>query len=161
MYIGIHVKYPLSLSGFNGTWIFVTDFLKIFKYQISWKSVMWEPSSMWMDRRTDMMKLIVAFCSFAIVPKNVPLKDCEPLTLHNALGQKTKGPQVPANCVNPLPFYMLFFCLCWCRKLLLRHMPILKKKLLIKLGVIFQYGMNVMVVCKKRCCHFWGSLSTW
>jgi uncharacterized protein YozE (UPF0346 family) len=35
MYIGLHVKYLLILSDFNETWIFSTDFLKIFKCQIS------------------------------------------------------------------------------------------------------------------------------
>ena len=51
------------------------------------------------------------FCSFANALKNVPLKDSEPPRLHHALGRKTKGPQIPANCVTPLQFYMLFFCL--------------------------------------------------
>ena len=39
VYIGLHVKYPLFLSNFNGTSISSTDFLKILEYQISWKSV--------------------------------------------------------------------------------------------------------------------------
>jgi hypothetical protein len=34
MYIGLHVKYPLCVSGFNETY-FWTDFRKIFKYKIS------------------------------------------------------------------------------------------------------------------------------
>jgi len=41
-------------------------FLKIFKYQITRKSVQWEPiCSMQTDRRTDMTKQIVVFRNFA------------------------------------------------------------------------------------------------
>ena len=53
-----------------------TDFRRILKNQISWKSVQWKPScSMRTDgqtnpRTTDMTKLIVAFRSFANAPKN-------------------------------------------------------------------------------------------
>ena len=55
------------------------SFRKILKYQISWKSVQWEPScSMRTDRKTDrgkdgrtyMTKLIGAFHNFAQAPSN-------------------------------------------------------------------------------------------
>jgi hypothetical protein len=38
IYIGLHVKYPLFLSDFKETWIFIADFLNILKCQISLKS---------------------------------------------------------------------------------------------------------------------------
>jgi hypothetical protein len=70
MYIGLHVRYPLVLFDFNDTWIFLTGIWKNLKYQISWKSVQWEPSS---STRTDedMTQLIVAFGTFAKAPTNI------------------------------------------------------------------------------------------
>jgi hypothetical protein len=47
-------SYPVPLSDFNETRAFWTEFRKILKYQISRKSVQWEPScSMRTDGQTD------------------------------------------------------------------------------------------------------------
>jgi hypothetical protein len=54
MYIGLHVKYSLFLSDFNGTWTLLKDFSEKRKYQIIWGSVQWEPSyTMRTDGQTD------------------------------------------------------------------------------------------------------------
>jgi len=73
-HIGYHVKYPLFLSDFNKTWIFSTRFIKTLKYQISWKSIQWEPScAMRTDGRSDTTNLTVAFHNSAKVLKKHPL----------------------------------------------------------------------------------------
>jgi len=52
--INLHIKYQLFLSDLNDCFIFATHFRKIFKYQISWQSVHWEPNfSMRTDGQTD------------------------------------------------------------------------------------------------------------
>ena len=54
LYIGFHVKYPLFLFDFNETCSFSTVIRKMPKYQISLKSVQWEPScSMQTDGQTE------------------------------------------------------------------------------------------------------------
>jgi len=45
--------------------------------------------------------------------KNVALKDNEPPRLHHALEQKTQDPQVSANYVTPLQFFMVFWPQQW------------------------------------------------
>ena len=53
MYIGLRIMYPLFLSYFNETWLFLTDFQKIIKHQISWQSFQWKLScSIQMDGET-------------------------------------------------------------------------------------------------------------
>jgi hypothetical protein len=59
-YISLHVKYLLFLSDFNETWIFLTEFQKVLKCQISWKSVCWGSCCF---RQTDVMKIVVALHS--------------------------------------------------------------------------------------------------
>jgi hypothetical protein len=83
MSIGLYVNYLLYLSDFNETWNFCASFLKILKYQISGKSVLWEPSCFMMvdgrtdrqvdkqtDRQREITKLIVAFLNFVNSPKS-------------------------------------------------------------------------------------------
>jgi hypothetical protein len=63
MYTGLHVKDLLFLSDFSETLIFLTDFQKILKYQISWKSVQWEPScSKRTNRRDEANSRFLQFC---------------------------------------------------------------------------------------------------
>jgi len=67
-------KVHVILSDFNETWIFSIAYRKVLKYQISWKSVKWEPScSLRTDRRkyerTEVTKLIVVFRNFVNASK--------------------------------------------------------------------------------------------
>jgi hypothetical protein len=69
---GLHVKYPLFLSELNEPRIFLTDFPKIFNYQIVWKCVQRRPRfSMPVGRQIVMTKLTVAFRNSAKAPINV------------------------------------------------------------------------------------------
>jgi hypothetical protein len=63
---------PVLLSHFNATSIYPTDFRKILKYQISWKSSSGSgdfPCGGRTDGQTDMTKLIVAFHKFSKAPE--------------------------------------------------------------------------------------------
>ena len=67
------------LYNFNGIWIFSTNFLKILKFLILWKSVHWEPScSMQADinfanvskRLFDFLVIIMYSCSVSVTLPN-------------------------------------------------------------------------------------------
>jgi len=71
MNIGLHVGYPLFLSDFNDTWTFSTIFRKILISDFM-KIGPLGAELFHEGGRTDMTKLIVAFCSMAPnAPKNV------------------------------------------------------------------------------------------
>jgi hypothetical protein len=82
MYSGLHVGYPLFLTDFSQTWIFSTDFRKIFNInfheQRSIGSRVFpcehsdEQTDRQIDRRTDMTKLIAASHNSANAPKRKP-----------------------------------------------------------------------------------------
>jgi hypothetical protein len=69
MYIGLHVRYLLSLSDCNESGIFSTDFRKILKYHISWN--LSSGNRVVPYGRTDMTKLIVTFRSYAKAPNEM------------------------------------------------------------------------------------------
>jgi hypothetical protein len=53
MHKRLQVKYRLFFSDFTETWTFSANFRKIIKYNISWKSVQWEPELFHADGQTD------------------------------------------------------------------------------------------------------------
>jgi hypothetical protein len=66
MYIGLHIKYPLSLSDFNKTLIkFLEEFSENSQMPSCIKVRLVGSEFFLADRQTDMMKLIVAFCNLA------------------------------------------------------------------------------------------------
>jgi len=59
---GLHIKYQLLLLDFNQNSIFLTDFHKILKYQMSRIFIPWEQSrSTWMDRRIEWYRVWAPF----------------------------------------------------------------------------------------------------
>jgi hypothetical protein len=68
MYIGLYVKCRLLLSDFNVTWIFQTDFQKIFNTTNFIKIRLVGAELFHADWRTDMTMLIVAFRYFPNTP---------------------------------------------------------------------------------------------
>jgi hypothetical protein len=61
----LHVIYPLYWSDFNKTLPFLTVFQKILKYEISWKSIQWQSSSVQTDRHYVANNRFSQFCGSA------------------------------------------------------------------------------------------------
>ena len=80
MYVGLRVKYQLFLSNFNDTCIICRNFRKALKYQISWKSVQYEPSRFIIRREGK----TVSFLNFANAPKTLPVS-CKQLQQNKAV----------------------------------------------------------------------------
>jgi hypothetical protein len=77
MDMGVHVKYPLFLSYFNESGIFLRDLPRMLKYKIEWKYFQLEPSCSMRkdgsagrqtDRQTDVKNLVVDFRKFTNFP---------------------------------------------------------------------------------------------
>jgi hypothetical protein len=73
-YVGLHVKYPSFLSGFNETGILTTDFRKI--SNIKFHENPSSGSGAVPCGPTDMTTLLVAFRSSANAPKNAKQQNC-------------------------------------------------------------------------------------
>ena len=112
VYIGLHVKCMLFLSDFNEMWIFVTDFQKILKYHIWWKSTQWGLSrSTLADRQSDMMVLIGTSCNFQMHLKsfmNYIRLRVWLLTHNNAAHKNENNDMVQVWMYNKI-FYLLRF----------------------------------------------------
>ena len=76
-------KVSVILSNFNETWFYGRNFEK---YQISWKSVQWEPScSMWSDRHDEAYSRFPQFCEKAQEVNLVKIpRRCRFTVLHHA-----------------------------------------------------------------------------
>jgi hypothetical protein len=83
--------------------------------------------------------------------KNVTLKDSDPPRLNHSLGQKTNGPQVPVHCVTPFQFFTSEMI----KKITAETNAYAKENIPIRLFLVSQYGMNGMMLWKKRYWHFW------
>jgi len=63
MRIGLHVKCPLFVSDFSEKSIFLTDFRKLLRYQVSWNSVQrWPSCSVRTDGQDESNSRFSQFC---------------------------------------------------------------------------------------------------
>ena len=75
MYIGLHVKYPLSFTDFNDTWMFQKILKKLLniKFHENTSSGSRAVPYGQTDEQTDIKNLIIVFRSSTNVPKNQSL----------------------------------------------------------------------------------------
>ena len=96
MYIGLHVKYLLSLSDFNESWILSTAFQKT---EISnWIKIRPVAAQLFHAHRgrTYMTKLTLAFRNFADAPKIEKYLLCHLIKCHRSIGyMQNFTPQLP------------------------------------------------------------------
>jgi len=74
--VELHVKFSFILSDFNEIRIFFADFLKILKFQISWKSVQWG-ATLFNAVGQAYINVIIAFRNSAKAPKNEPFHNTD------------------------------------------------------------------------------------
>jgi hypothetical protein len=71
-HLGLHANCPVFLSDFNRICIFSPHFDRSPQYQITRKSLQWDPRRyMWTHGRMDMTKLIGALRDYANAPKEI------------------------------------------------------------------------------------------
>jgi len=91
MYTGLHAKYRLCLTDFNSNQRFSTNFRKkIFIYEISSKSVRWEPNcSMWTNRQTLRKQSLLSILRACLKRPDITKNSCELTGLGSSVGIAT------------------------------------------------------------------------
>ena len=110
-YIYIYIYYssckvPFILILFKETLVFSTDFRKILKYHISWKSIMWKPScSVGMEGQSDGKTWRSQQSLFAILRKR--LKRTVILSFHDSNNHKNR--RIPYTFLRSINFWMSLY----------------------------------------------------
>ena len=99
-------KVPFILILFKETLVFSTDFRKILKYHISWKSIMWKPScSVGMEGQSDGKTWRSQQSLFAILRKR--LKRTVIFSFHDSNNHKNR--RIPYTFLRSINFWMSLY----------------------------------------------------